>query len=265
MFHQLAKLVSFQTVADDVHREECRQGAAYLKQVLKQMGAETHLLPGAPGRNPIVLATFKANSPATAAAGKPRKRVLCYGHYDVVPVMSPDLWARSPFELTGENGWIYGRGVSDNKGPMLAIAAAAAELRAKKELDVDFVMAIEGEEETGSAGFQDAIRKNRGLIGEIDVVLVSNSYWIGEDIPCLTFGLRGVIHATVKITSDQPDLHSGMQGGVVSEPLVDMVRLLASLTDADGRVRIPGFLDEVRKLGAEESKLYDQVIERSVR
>ena len=74
------------------------------------------------------------------------------------------------------------------------------------------------------------------LIGDIDVILVSNSYWIGEDTPCLTFGLRGVIHATLKITSDQPDLHSGMQGGVVSEPLVDMVRLLASLTDADGRV-----------------------------
>jgi len=256
-------MVSFETVADEAHREECRQGAAYLKQVLKQMGAETHLLPGAPGRNPIVLATFRANSPVAVAAGQACKRVLCYGHYDVVPVVSPESWTNSPFEMTGENGWIYGRGVSDNKGPMLAIAAAAAELRASKALDVDLVMAIEGEEETGSAGFQDAVRRNRGLIGDIDVVLVSNSYWIGEDIPCLTFGLRGVIHATVKITSDQPDLHSGMQGGVVSEPLVDMVRLLASLTDAEGRVRIPGFLDEVRPLGAEESKLYDQVIERA--
>lgn len=145
------------------------------------------------------------------------------------------------------------------------------------------------------------------------MILVSNSYWIGEDTPCLTFGLRGVIHATLKvgsrlvsalvrsltlrlslsrpsyaslrlptlqITSDQPDLHSGMQGGVVSEPLVDMVRLLASLTDADGRVsllahpcplanslyvpqvRIPGFLDDVRKMDKEESDLLDAVVER---
>ena len=117
------------------------------------------------------------------------------------------------------------------------------------------------------------------VIGEIDVILVSNSYWIGEDIPCLTFGLRGVIHATLgvslssldkshsltlrnQITSDQPDLHSGMQGGGVSEPLVDMVRLLASLNDANGRVQIPKFLEDVRVLGSEESKLIDAIIER---
>ncbi|KAM0756418.1 Zn-dependent exopeptidase [Meredithblackwellia eburnea MCA 4105] len=256
LFHSLSKLVSFRTIADETNREECRQGAAYLKRVLRDMGAEACLLPGAPGCNPLVLATFRANS------GQPKKRVLCYGHYDVVPADDADKWSNDPFKMSGKNGWLYGRGVSDNKGPILAIAAAASELRAKQTLDVDLVMVIEGEEETGSAGFQSAIRKNRELIGDIDVILVSNSYWIGEDIPCLTFGLRGVIHATVRIQSNQPDLHSGMQGGVVSEPLVDMVRLLASLTDADGRVRIPGFLNDVRKLTQEESDLYDDVISR---
>ncbi|KAL8283220.1 hypothetical protein RQP46_005998 [Phenoliferia psychrophenolica] len=257
MFHALSKLVSYRTIANDANREECRQGAFYLKRLLRDLGAESCVLSGAPGRNPIVLATFKAN-----AGGPARKRVLTYGHYDVVAADDADNWQHDPFEMSGKNGWLYGRGVSDNKGPMLAIAAAASDLRAKQALDVDMVMVIEGEEETGSAGFQDAIRRNRNLIGDIDVILVSNSYWIGEDIPCLTFGLRGVIHATITIKSNQPDLHSGMQGGVVSEPLVDMVRLLASLTDADGRVRIPGFLNDVRKLSQEESDLYDTVIER---
>ncbi|ORY68046.1 hypothetical protein BCR35DRAFT_294767 [Leucosporidium creatinivorum] len=274
MFHTLSKLISFRTIADDSHREECRQGAGFLKRVLRGLGGETHLLPGAPSKNPLILATFRplpppsttrpsplAPSPPSAPPPKRRKRILVYGHYDVVSA-APSTWTTHPFKLEGKDGWLYGRGVSDNKGPMLAVAAAVGELRRKGELEVEVVMLVEGEEETGSAGFQEAVRRNRHLIGNIDVILVSNSYWIGEDVPCLTFGLRGVIHATLKISSDQPDLHSGMQGGVVSEPLVDMVRLLASLTDADGRVRIPGFLDDVRKLEKKESELYDAVIER---
>ncbi|GAA6010624.1 hypothetical protein JCM11491_002998 [Sporobolomyces phaffii] len=264
MFHLLAKLVSFKTIADDTHREECRQGSLYFKRVLRSLGAETALLPGAPGKNPIILATFRANAPLkpNRFEAPRRKRVLCYGHYDVVDATASEQWTYPPFEMSGKDGWIYGRGVTDNKGPMLAVAAAASELRARQALEVDLVMVIEGEEETGSAGFQDAIRKNRDLIGEIDVIFVSNSYWIGEEIPCLTFGLRGVIHATIKVESDQPDLHSGIHGGVISEPLNDLVRLLATLTDADGRVRIPGFLDDVRKLEASELQLYEAVIER---
>lgn len=81
----------------------------------------------------------------------------------------------------------------------MAVAAAASELWRAQKLDVDVVMLIEGEEEAGSAGFMDAIRHNRGLIGDIDCILVSNSYWLGESIPSITFGLRGVIHANVEV------------------------------------------------------------------
>ncbi|GAA5821143.1 hypothetical protein JCM11251_001983 [Rhodosporidiobolus azoricus] len=264
MYHTLAKLVSYRTIADSPHREECRQGALYLKRVLRTLGAETQLLPTGPNTNPIVLATFRAN-----AAPKPnrfeaprRKRVAVYGHYDVVQASAPELWTFDPFEMKGKDGWIYGRGVSDNKGPMLAVAAACESLRSQQALEADVVMIIEGEEETGSAGFQEAIKKNRDMIGDIDVILVSNSYWLGEDVPCLTFGLRGVIHASVKVTSDQPDLHSGIWGGTTNEPLGDLIRLIACLTGSDGRVRIPGFLDDVRKLLPEEKKLYDAVVER---
>ncbi|GAA5984956.1 hypothetical protein JCM11641_005597 [Rhodosporidiobolus odoratus] len=264
LYHYLAKLISYRTIADDTHREECRQGALYLRRVLRTLGAETSLLPTGPASNPIVLATFRAN-----AAPKPnrfeaprRKRCLFYAHYDVVDASAPELWSSDPFEMKGKGGWVLGRGTSDNKGPLLAIASAASELRKQQALEVDVVMVIEGEEEAGSTGFQDAIKKHRDLIGDIDVILVSNSYWLGEDVPCLTFGLRGVIHATVRVASDQPDLHSGIWGGVTSEPLGDLVRLLATLTDAEGKVRIPGFLDNVRKLSPEEKKLYDAVVER---
>ncbi|KAG0655005.1 hypothetical protein C6P46_001294 [Rhodotorula mucilaginosa] len=262
LFHTLAKLVSYRTIADSEHREECRQGALYLKRVLREMGAETNLLPGAPGKNPVVLATFRANAPPKPATTPRRKRVLYYGHYDVVSATASERWDHDPWKMSGQNGWLYGRGVTDNKGPILAIAAAASGLRRRQELEVDLVMAIEGEEETGSAGFQEAIKRNRDLIGDIDVILVSNSYWIGEDWPCLTFGLRGVIHATLRVQSSRENLHSGIWGGATAEPLTDLVRILASLTAPDGTVQIPGFLSDVRRLTAAERKLYETIVQR---
>ncbi|KAM0790317.1 hypothetical protein ACM66B_003203 [Microbotryomycetes sp. NB124-2] len=274
LFHRLSRFIAYKSVSDESNREECRQAAQYLKRVLRELGAETKLLPGAAGRNPLVLATFRANahsshpngptkpSPLAPSPAPPKKRVLFYGHYDIVPASAPEMWTSDPFKLVGKDGWLYGRGVTDNKGPILAVAGAASELKGQGLLDVDVVMLVEGEEESGSEGFKEAVREFKDLIGPIDVILVSNSYWIGEDVPCLTFGLRGVIHATLKIVSDLPDLHSGMQGGVVSEPLVDMVRLLASLTDSQGRVLVPGFMDDVRHLSAQENALYDAVVSR---
>lgn len=100
------------------------------------------------------------------------------------------------------------------------------------------------------------------IIGDIDVVLVSNSYWIGEDWPCLTFGLRGVIHATLKVQSSRENLHSGIWGGATSEPLTDLVRVIASLTAPDGSVQIPGFLADVRKLTSQEKLLYETIVQR---
>lgn len=241
-------------------------------------------LPGAAEKNPIVLATFRANSPPKPDLPRRRKRVLYYGHYDVVSATASERWEHDPWQMSGQNGWLYGRGVTDNKGPTLAIAAAASELRRRQELEVDLVMVVEGEEETGSAGFQEAIRAHRvsspiplprditrrltprvfrqDLIGDIDVILVSNSYWIGEDWPCLTFGLRGVIHASLKVQSMRENLHSGIWGGATAEPLTDLVRVLASLTGPDGTVQIPGFLADVRPLAASERSLYETVVKR---
>lgn len=117
-------------------------------------------LPGAPDKNPVVLATFRANSHPKSAKSR-RKRVLYYGHYDVVSATASERWTHNPWKMSGQNGWLYGRGVTDNKGPILAVAAAASDLRRRQELEVDLVMALEGEEETGSAGFQEAIKRNR--------------------------------------------------------------------------------------------------------
>ncbi|PLW10979.1 hypothetical protein PCANC_08499 [Puccinia coronata f. sp. avenae] len=262
MFRHLSQFVSYRSISNEEHREECRQAALYLKTTLVKLGADARLLPGDPGRNPLVLATFKGKSSSESPTSKTRRRrVLYYGHYDVVQAGDAKDWTAPAFVMTGQNGWLYGRGVTDNKGPTLAVAYAVTALLDQRALDVDVVMLVEGEEEAGSAGFQKAVKENKELIGAIDVVLVSNSYWLDDETPCMTFGLRGVIHATVKVSSSQPDLHSGMHGGAVHEPVLDLVRILGDLVGKDGKIRLDGFYKGVRPIDAEEQKHYDRIVE----
>jgi di- and tripeptidase len=256
MLYGLAKLIEIPTVSDDEHREDCRQGAHLLKRLLTQMGAESRLLASIEGKNPLVMATFKGRD-----IGKPRKRVLFYGHYDVQPATETD-WATNPFELSGRNGYLYGRGIADNKGPILAVACAAAALRERRMLDVDLVMIIEGEEEAGSAGFLQAMRRHKDDIGHVDTILLSNSSWVGEDDPCIVFGLRGVIYANLKISSKNADAHSGVDGGAVEEPMLAMLKLLSNLQAGD-KVAVPGFYDDVTPMQEEEKEYYRAVAEIS--
>ncbi|KAF7365438.1 Beta-Ala-His dipeptidase [Mycena venus] len=254
--YALSKFISIPSVSSSSsHREDCRQAAIWLKKCLSQLGAKSSLLPTGEGKNPLVLGTF---SGATTKNKQSKPRLLFYGHYDVISA-PPDGWDSDPFNMAGRNGYLYGRGVTDNKGPILAVACAVANLLATRALGVDVVFLIEGEEECGSTGFGDAVRKHKDLIGEIDAILVSNSTWIAEDTPCITYGLRGVVHCSLEISSSLPDLHSGIEGGAVVEPLLDMVHLLSTLTDAQHQVRIPGFYDQVRQQTEAEKELYQRL------
>ncbi|KAJ8507465.1 hypothetical protein ONZ45_g10164 [Pleurotus djamor] len=211
-------------------------------------------LPTKDGHNPLVLATFNGASKTNSK----KQRLLFYGHYDVIAA-PPQGWNSDPWSLTGRNGYLYGRGVTDDKGPIMAVACAAAELLSKRALGLDLVFLIEGEEECGSIGFSDAVKKYKEQIGEVDAILVSNSTWIAENPPCITYGLRGVVHCTLQISSDLPDLHSGIEGGAVAEPMLDMIRLLATLTDKRNHVQVPGFYDSVRPTTEEEQQLYTRL------
>ncbi|AFR95888.2 di- and tripeptidase [Cryptococcus neoformans C23] len=252
MLYALSKLVAVPTISDDSHRESCRQGAHLLKKILSQLGASSEVLCGEQGKNPLVLATFTGRD-----IGKPRKRLLFYGHYDVQPA-AEKRWITNPWELSGRNGYLYGRGVTDNKGPIMAVACAAASLRQRRELDVDLVMIIEGEEEAGSRGFASTVRAHKVDIGHIDAILLSNSTWIDEEDPCVVFGMRGVVYANLSVESNEENLHNGVDGGASSEPMFDMVRVLAALSDAKG-VKVPGFYDSVRPATNEEMSLLRDV------
>lgn len=254
----LRQFVSYRTVSSDPrYSADCRRGASYLRTVLKKFGATTELLSTDGGHNPVVFAKFRGNASTSAS----RKKILFYGHYDVVAAENKqNKWHADPFVMEGIDGFLYGRGVTDNKGPIMAAIYAVAELVSQKSLDSDIVFLIEGEEETGSRGFQAAVQRNMHLIGPIDWILLANSYWLDDEVPCLTYGLRGVIHATIEVTSDEPDLHSGVDGSrLLDEPLKDLVMLLARLSGPRGSVQIPGFYDAVLPVTPAERSLYDQI------
>ncbi|CBQ72518.1 conserved hypothetical protein [Sporisorium reilianum SRZ2] len=213
----------------------------------------------------IVLSLTKVRSEAPdavddARASRPgrKRRCLFYGHYDCIA--AEGSWASDPFTLDGRDGYLYGRGVSDNKGPILAAACAVHHLLSTRRLYSDVVFLIEGEEENGSAGFVEAVRRYKREIGEIDVVLLSNSYWLDEETPCLTIGLRGVVRATVSVASGDRDVHSGVEGGAIREPMVDMVKLLARLTGSGEQVALPGFYDSVRPITETEIQAYKDIV-----
>lgn len=257
MLSALGKLISFRTVSGDPsYTEECRRGASYLKSLFKRFGAETQLLPAPDNRNPVVFARFKGSQ------AESRKTILFYGHYDVIAAKNMEgKWDTDPFTLTGVNGYLYGRGVSDNKGPTLAALFAVGELVQEQSLEADIVFLIEGEEEHGSRGFAEAVHSAKDTIGPVDWILLANSYWLDDDVPCLTYGLRGVIHATVSIESEFPDLHSGVDGSYLNhEPTIDLVNLLAKLTSVDGQINIPDFYTPVRPVDPDEEAMYSAIV-----
>ncbi|CAO3678442.1 unnamed protein product [Rhizopus stolonifer] len=259
MLHVLEKWISIRTVSGSQrYMEECRRGARFLKNVLQQLGAVSRMIPGATGRNPLVYGRFNGKGNGQ----KHTPTILVYGHYDVIGAdCEKNLWGSDPFQLTGKNGYLYGRGTSDNKGPILACIFAVSELLKEGLLDVNVVFLIEGEEESGSVGLYEAVSQNKELFNDIDLILLSNSYWLGEDVPCITYGLRGVVHASVSICNERADLHSGVEGGAVPEPLVDLIHVLGKLVDTDKQVLIPGFYRDVRPVTEAEQELYDPIVE----
>ena len=261
MLRSLRDLIAFKTIsAQPQYASSCDEAASFLRKLCNVLQAETSFLPS-DGRqiSPILLAKFKSTD------SKPRKRILFYGHYDVVDAeehpQHAKKWVDDPFKLRPHGGYLYGRGVSDNKGPILAALYAAAELVQQKALPCDVIFLLEGQEEAGSVGFEEAVRANKSAIGKVDHVLIANSYWHDDHVPCLTYGMRGVIHATVRVESDKPDRHSGMDGRAAEhEPLKDLAALLGTLVGSDAtHVMIPGFYDGLIPTTEEEKIRYQTI------
>ena len=254
--------MAYRTVSSSpTYVRDCHDAVTFLRKKCNAFGASTSLLSPRDGINPILLAKFSASKPQSST-----KTILFYGHYDVVDAEHDSntphpTWYGDPFVLQPLSTFLYGRGVTDNKGPILAAIYAVAELVHSGSLSCNVTFFLEGDEEAGSRGFRQTVQSAHQEIGRVDFVLLSNSYWLDDHIPCLTFGMRGVIHASITISSNRPDLHSGMDGKAVQhEPLKDLTVLLAALVGPSGtKVTIPNFYDSVDELSESEVKAYASI------
>ena len=186
------------------------------------------------------------------------KTVLIYGHYDVMPPEPLDLWKSEPFEPVIRDGRIYARGVDDDKGQaMIQVKGFETALQMGViECNVKFI--LEGEEEIGSPSLEAFCNKHKDLL-KADVILVSDTSMVGEETPSLTTGLRGLSYLNIEVTGPNRDLHSGHFGGAVANPINELCKIIANITDADGRITIPHFYDDVEELSATEKEMIDKV------
>ncbi|GAA5843892.1 hypothetical protein JCM3766R1_005955 [Sporobolomyces carnicolor] len=192
-----------------------------------------------------------------------KKNILIYGHYDVQPALLSDGWDHEPFTLTEdkETGRLYGRGSSDDKGPILAWLNFIDSCKATNtELPSNLVMCFEGMEESGSEGLEElVVREASGWFKDVDAVCISDNYWLGTESPCLTYGLRGLAYFSVNVSGPRADLHSGVFGALVHEPMTDLFALFSKLVTPQGEILIPGINEKVAPLTEEERKLYEAI------
>ena len=182
------------------------------------------------------------------------KTVLVYGHYDVMPPEPMDLWKSNPFEPDIREGRVYARGADDDKGQaMIQLKGFETSLRTGV-LDCNVKFILEGEEETGSASLETFCMTNKDLL-KADVILVSDTSMVSEETPSLTTGLRGLSYWEIEVTGPNRDLHSGHFGGAVANPVNVLCKMIADITDADGRITIPTFYEDVEELSPAEKEM----------
>jgi acetylornithine deacetylase/succinyl-diaminopimelate desuccinylase-like protein len=228
--------------ADPRYKAEVARCAEAVKARLAEAGLDrTEVCPTA--GHPIVYGE-KITDPA-------KPTVLVYGHYDVQPPDPVDLWHSPPFEPVVKDGMIYARGSADDKGQFYMHVKALEAMLHTGNLPCNVKVMIEGEEEVGSTNLGLFVRENKQRLAA-DVVLISDTSMIANDTPSINTGLRGLSYMEVEVTGPDRDLHSGVYGGAVANPLNALCEMIAALHDKDRRITIPGFYDAVRELSTTE-------------
>lgn len=240
---ELLELLRIPSVsADSAFKDDVRRAAEFVKDKLAAAGLDNAQLYETPG-HPIVYAEKIVD------ASKPT--VLVYGHYDVQPADPYELWQSPPFEPTIRNERIYARGACDDKGQFYMHIKAIEAMVATDGLPCNVKVMIEGEEEVGSDHLGKFVAEHRDML-KADVILVSDTSIISNDTPSLETGLRGLSYVEVQVTGANRDLHSGVYGGGVANPINVLCSMIASLHDEQGRITIPGFYDAVVDLSEAE-------------
>ncbi|HKT78741.1 MAG TPA: dipeptidase [Vicinamibacterales bacterium] len=229
------------------HAGDVRRCAEWCAAEMRRVGLENVRLMDTAGF-PVVYGDW------LGAEGAPT--ILFYGHYDVQPVDPLDLWESPPFEATVRDGEIYARGAADDKGQVfMHLKAIEAHLKQNGRLPVNIKVMLEGEEEVGSEHLDDFIRAHKSDLGA-DVVVISDSAMFARGVPSICYGLRGLAYMQVDLRGTSTDLHSGVFGGAVANPAFVLSQMIAQMKDRGGRIKIPGFYDDVRPLSDEERQAW---------
>ncbi|MGQ7871318.1 dipeptidase [Sunxiuqinia sp. sy24] len=231
------------------HKADMYKAAEYWKELLISSGADKAEIYETAG-NPVTYAE-KIIDPS-------KPTVLVYSHMDVMPVEPLELWKSPPFEPEIRDGKIWARGADDDKGQAM-MQAKAFELMVKTDtLPCNVKFMIEGEEEIGSPNLGKWCEEHKEML-KADVILVSDTTMINPKTPTITTGLRGLAYWQVEVTGPNRDLHSGMFGGAVANPINVLSKLIAQMTDENGHITIPGFYDDVLEVSAEERALMAEI------
>ena len=246
---ELISLLKIPSVsADKAYKKDVLNTADFVLESLKKAGCDHVELCETPGY-PIIY--------GEKIIDKNLPTVLVYGHYDVQPADPIELWTSPPFEPVIKNtaihpeGAIFARGACDDKGQMYMHVKAMEYMTSTGNLPCNVKFMIEGEEEVGSEGLAWFVPRNIEKLAN-DVILISDTGMIANDIPSITTGLRGLSYVEVEVTGPNRDLHSGLYGGAVANPINILTKMIASLTDEDNHITIPGFYDNVEELSKEE-------------
>lgn len=259
---RLSEAVAIKSVSawrEQKYRDEIVKMVKKVKDEIVQLGGEVELVDLGLQKDtdlqlPPVLLGILGKDPA--------KKTLCiYGHLDVQPANLDDGWNTEPFELKEIDGKLYGRGSTDDKGPVLAwLNAIEAYKETGNELPVNLKFVFEGMEESGSEGLDDLIFERKDtFFKSVDYVCISDNYWLGKNKPCITYGLRGICYFFVEVTCASKDLHSGVFGGTVHEAMSDLIYLMDQLVDLKGNILVPGINDDVATLTEEEKATYTDI------
>lgn len=247
--NELFDILRIPSVSTDSRRAgEVRKTALYLLEQFKSIGLEHVELFETPG-HPIVYGDF-------LHAGADKPTVLIYGHYDVQPAEPLELWTHPAFEPTVIGEDVYARGASDDKGQAyIHVKALESWLKTEGRLPVNVKIIIEGEEEIGSPNLIPFLKAHIDKLA-CDMVLVSDTSMFAKDVPSITYGLRGLAYMQVEVTGANRDLHSGVYGGAVANPINALAEIIAKMKDENGVIRIPGFYDDVVALTPLEREAY---------
>ncbi|MDO9153022.1 MAG: dipeptidase [Paludibacter sp.] len=247
---ELFSLIRIPSVSAHSHRQpEINEAAEHWKKILIDAGVDFAQVMPTNG-NPVIFAQKIIDNKLPT--------ILVYGHYDVMPAEPLELWTSPPFEPEIRDGKIFARGADDDKGQSFMHAKAFEYVVKTGQLKCNVKFLIEGEEEIGSPNLEAFCNEHKEML-KCDIILVSDTSMLGAHTPSITTGLRGLAYWQIEVTAASRDLHSGIFGGAVANPILELTKILAQLSDSEGKITIPHFYDKVEEISDEERKLIAQI------